>query len=91
MGAAVAGVEPGDLFGALLGGLPTARAEAAARRRVDRRGHVPLQHDLLAVAAQIPGVQVQIMEGLGHFPMSEDHVGFMTYLGPVLDTIEASS
>jgi pimeloyl-ACP methyl ester carboxylesterase len=47
--------------------------------------------DTLAVAEQIPGVQVRIMQGMGHFPMSEDHVGFMKYLGPVLDAVEAST
>lgn len=36
---------------------------------------------------RIPGTQAVIMPGLGHFPMSEDHAGFMTHLGPVLDAI----
>ena len=35
----------------------------------------------------IKGAQVQIMEGLGHFPMSEDHHRLMHYLLPILDEI----
>jgi pimeloyl-ACP methyl ester carboxylesterase len=36
---------------------------------------------------QIKGATVQIMEGLGHFPMSEDHEKLMEYVLPVLDEI----
>ena len=36
---------------------------------------------------EIPGSTVQIMEGLGHFPMSEDHAGLMRYVLPILDDI----
>jgi hypothetical protein len=32
---------------------------------------------------------MQIMEGLGHFPMSEDHEGLMKYVLPILDGIAA--
>ncbi|GAB3572713.1 alpha/beta hydrolase [Amycolatopsis endophytica] len=46
-----------------------------------------LPEDTLAVAKAVPGATVVIMEGLGHFPMSEDHTAFMTHLGPVLDEI----
>jgi pimeloyl-ACP methyl ester carboxylesterase len=46
--------------------------------------------DTLAVAAAVPGAQATIMEGLGHFPMSEDHDGFFAHLGPVLDEIRAA-
>lgn len=49
-----------------------------------------LPEDTLAVAKAVPGASVVIMEGLGHFPMSEDHAVFMSYLGPVLAEIEAS-
>jgi pimeloyl-ACP methyl ester carboxylesterase len=35
-------------------------------------------------AREIPGATLEIMEGLGHFPMSEDHAALMRYLGPVL-------
>ncbi len=38
-------------------------------------------------AAAIPGARLQIMKGLGHFPMSEDHDALMPYLLPVLDEI----
>jgi pimeloyl-ACP methyl ester carboxylesterase len=46
-----------------------------------------LPEDTLAVAEQVPGAQVEIMAGLGHFPMSEDHAAFMAHLGPVLERI----
>jgi pimeloyl-ACP methyl ester carboxylesterase len=46
--------------------------------------------DTLAVAAAVPGAKATIMEGLGHFPMSEDHDGFFAHLGPVLDEIRAA-
>lgn len=36
----------------------------------------------------IEGVQVTIMSGLGHFPMSENPEAFMSCLRPVLDDIE---
>ena len=38
-------------------------------------------------AALIPGAELQIMEGLGHFPMSEDPETFRGYLMPVLAQI----
>jgi pimeloyl-ACP methyl ester carboxylesterase len=49
-----------------------------------------MPEDTMAVAEAVPGAQVTIMSGLGHFPMSEDHAGFMTHLGPVLDRIASS-
>ena len=42
-----------------------------------------------AVADQIPGASYQTMEGLGHFPMSEDPDQFLRYLRPVLEKIRA--
>ena len=42
-----------------------------------------------AVAEQIPGAFYQTMEGLGHFPMSEDPEQFLRYLRPVLEKIRA--
>jgi pimeloyl-ACP methyl ester carboxylesterase len=42
-----------------------------------------------AAAAQIPGAFYRTMEGLGHFPMSEDPGQFLRYLRPVLERIEA--
>jgi pimeloyl-ACP methyl ester carboxylesterase len=45
--------------------------------------------DTLALAKSIQGAEAVIMNGLGHFPMSEDHQGFMTYLGPVLEKIRS--
>jgi pimeloyl-ACP methyl ester carboxylesterase len=51
------------------------------------------EYDYLAVplaleaGRQIKGSKVQIMEGLGHFPMSEDHHKLMGYLLPVLNEI----
>jgi pimeloyl-ACP methyl ester carboxylesterase len=43
--------------------------------------------DTKAAAARIQGAKVTIMAGLGHFPMSENPEGFLTYLRPVLDEI----
>jgi pimeloyl-ACP methyl ester carboxylesterase len=43
-----------------------------------------------AVAEQIPGASYQTMEGLGHFPMSEDPEQFLRYLRPVLEKIRAA-
>ncbi len=43
-----------------------------------------------AVAAQIPGAFYQTMEGLGHFPLSDDPGQFLGYLRPVLEKIAAS-
>lgn len=41
-------------------------------------------------AGKITGAKLEIMEGLGHFPMSEDPDRFKAYLAPVLDEIAAS-
>lgn len=43
--------------------------------------------ETLEVARSIPGSEVTIMEGLGHFPMSEDPQKFIQYLSPVLQKI----
>ena len=43
--------------------------------------------ETLAVAASIPGAEVTIMKGLGHFPMSENPEAFIGHLLPVLDRI----
>lgn len=43
--------------------------------------------DTRDLARRIPGVQATIMEGLGHFPMSEDPAKFLTHLRPVLQEI----
>lgn len=45
--------------------------------------------DTLAAAEHIPGAKVTIMEGLGHFPMSEDWNLFMEYAQPVFAEIAA--
>jgi pimeloyl-ACP methyl ester carboxylesterase len=42
-------------------------------------------------AKEIPGASMQIMEGLGHFPMAEDHEGLMRYVQPILDSIAADT
>jgi pimeloyl-ACP methyl ester carboxylesterase len=44
--------------------------------------------ETLAVAKSIKGSHVEIMKGLGHFPMSEDPEKFLEYLRPVLDRIK---
>jgi len=41
-------------------------------------------------AARIRGATLQLMNGLGHFPMSEDPERFSSYLLPVLDRIAGS-
>lgn len=43
--------------------------------------------ETLEVARSIPGSEVKIMEGLGHFPMSEDPRKFIQYLSPILQKI----
>ena len=43
--------------------------------------------ETLAVANSIPGCEVTIMKGLGHFPMSENPEAFLTHLLPVLEKI----
>lgn len=39
------------------------------------------------LANSIPGVQWEIMQGMGHFPMSEDPQTFLGYLHPILNQI----
>jgi pimeloyl-ACP methyl ester carboxylesterase len=46
--------------------------------------------DTLRTARQIPGVEVTVMEQVGHFPMSENPFQFRRYLIPVLEKIRAS-
>ncbi|MBL8379603.1 MAG: alpha/beta hydrolase [Burkholderiales bacterium] len=46
--------------------------------------------DTEAAAARIPGAKVTIMQGLGHFPMSENPEAFLGYLRPVLDEVRAT-
>jgi len=43
------------------------------------------------LAEQIPGAFYRTMEGLGHFPMSEDPEWFLHYVRPVLDEIARGS
>jgi pimeloyl-ACP methyl ester carboxylesterase len=43
--------------------------------------------DTLRTASQIPGVEVQIMKEVGHFPMSEHPAKFREYILPVLAKI----
>lgn len=38
----------------------------------------------------IPGAAFAVMEGVGHFPTSENQQRFIEAILPVLDTIEAS-
>ena len=44
----------------------------------------------LAAHEAIRGSTFSVMEGLGHFPMSEDPEAFLRHLQPVLDTIAAT-
>lgn len=43
------------------------------------------------VARQAAGIDVTIMERLGHFPMSEDPAFFLSYLRPVLERIRQTT
>lgn len=43
--------------------------------------------DTLDAASRIRGAKATIMEGLGHFPMSEDPASFLRHLRPVLNEI----
>jgi pimeloyl-ACP methyl ester carboxylesterase len=47
--------------------------------------------DTRELARRIPGAQLTIMTGLGHFPVSEDPGKFLTYLRPLLRDIAAVS
>jgi pimeloyl-ACP methyl ester carboxylesterase len=44
--------------------------------------------DTRELARRVEGAEITIMEGMGHFPMSEDPEGFLTYLRPVLAVID---
>ena len=44
-----------------------------------------------ALADAVPGATYTLMEGMGHFPMSEDPAQFKKYLLPVLADIEKRS
>ena len=46
--------------------------------------------DTMEVANRVAGSEVTIMQGLGHFPMSEHPERFLTYLLPVLERIRAA-
>ena len=47
--------------------------------------------DTEAAAARIKGAKVTIMQGLGHFPMSENPDAFLDYLRPVLEEIRTTT
>ena len=44
----------------------------------------------MEVKKRVPGAEVTIMQGLGHFPMSEHPERFAEYLLPVLEKIRAA-
>jgi len=46
--------------------------------------------DTQRTAAKIKGAEAHTMDGLGHFPMSEDPTRFREYILPVLDRIRAA-
>jgi pimeloyl-ACP methyl ester carboxylesterase len=46
--------------------------------------------DTLAVHEAVPGSHLTVMDGLGHFPMSEDYRRFREYLLPVLHAAAAA-
>jgi len=47
--------------------------------------------DTRSVAAAVRGSSIEIMDGLGHFPMSEDPDAFLAYFRPVLESIRNGS
>ncbi|MFW5919858.1 MAG: alpha/beta fold hydrolase [Halanaeroarchaeum sp.] len=47
--------------------------------------------DTQAVATETDGVDFEVMEDLGHFPMVENPTRFKTYLDPILDDIAESA
>ncbi len=47
--------------------------------------------DTRELAARVEGAQAIIMDGMGHFPMSEDPESFLNYLRPVLADIDNNS
>lgn len=46
--------------------------------------------ETLDVARRVPGAEVEIMPGLGHFPMSEDPERFIRHLLPILERIRSA-
>ena len=44
-----------------------------------------------AMASEIPGARYQTMQGLGHFPMSEDPERFLAIIRPVLERVRTTS
>jgi pimeloyl-ACP methyl ester carboxylesterase len=47
--------------------------------------------DTRSVAAAVSGSSIQIMNGMGHFPMSEDPDTFLRYVRPVLESARRGS
>lgn len=50
-----------------------------------------MPEDTQAIARSVKGAEATIMDGLGHFPMSEDPAKFLDYLLPILTRIRTSS
>lgn len=50
-----------------------------------------LRKDAEAAASAIKGAKLTLMQGLGHFPMSENPEAFLGYLRPVLDEIRRTT
>lgn len=73
-----------DLRGRL-GGIDTARTPLVLLTGEYDFSCTP--EDTLRTAQSIPGAKVQVMQQLGHFPMSENPAQFRRYLLPVLDEI----
>ncbi|MFO1319071.1 MAG: alpha/beta hydrolase [Burkholderiales bacterium] len=76
----------GDLRGRL-GGIDTSRCPLYLLTGEYDFSCTP--EDTLRTAGPIPGVNVQVMKEVGHFPMSENPAQFRTYLLPVLEDIRA--
>ena len=51
------------------------------------RTNLPCPELTRETAARIPGAEAIVMDGIGHFPMSENPDRFATFLLPVLNRI----
>ena len=56
-----------------------------------RQKQIELEKQSKELADKVPGATYTLMEGMGHFPMSEDPAKFKKYIIPVLSDIEEKS
>jgi pimeloyl-ACP methyl ester carboxylesterase len=91
------GVFKGDLFFYKVDGDIRDRVEKIDTRRcplyllTGEYDYSASPDDTMEVKKRVPGAEVTIMQGLGHFPMSEHPERFIEYLLPVLDKIRGDA